>query len=71
MGRVGSKMSKPILVPPHDVGPKSCPIPVPSPLCGGENPCGVKWGEAGQAGWDKIVIPTLNVKFKHPPNFMV
>ena len=66
MGRVGSKMSKPIPVLPHGAGVKSHFIPTPLPLWGEENPRGAKWGEAGQAGWDKIIIPTLNVEFKHP-----
>ena len=37
-----SKNSKPIPVPFYGVGLKSCPIPAPSPLQGGENPYGTK-----------------------------
>ena len=40
MGRGGFKKSKPIPVPSRDVRLKSCPIPAPPPLRGGENPCG-------------------------------
>ena len=48
-GWVGSKKSKLIPVPSRGVGLKSCPIPTPLPLRGGENPHGVKWGRVGQA----------------------
>ena len=57
-GQVGSKKCKPILAPPRGMGLKSRPIPAPPPLRGGENPHGVKWGEAGQAGRGKIAIPS-------------
>ena len=59
-GRDGSKKCKPIPAPSHGAGLKSCAIPVPPPLRGGENPYGVKQREAGQAGWGKIAIPNLN-----------
>ena len=58
MGRDGSKKCKSIPIPPRGAGLKSRPIPVPPPLRGGENPHGVKWGGAGQAGRGKIAIPT-------------
>ena len=58
MGRGGSKKCKPIPAPPCGAGLKSRPIPAPSPLRGGENPHGAKWGGAGQAGRGKIAIPT-------------
>ena len=60
MGRGGSKKCKPIPAPPRGAGLKSCPIPAPSPLRGGENPHGAKRGGAGQAGRGKIAIPTSN-----------
>ena len=59
MGRVGSKKSKPIPTPPRGAGLKSPPIPAPLPLRGRKNPCGMKWGRAGQAGQRKIAIPIL------------
>ena len=43
----GSKKSKPILAPPRGEGLKSCPIPAPPPLRGGENPRRAKRGGAG------------------------
>ena len=49
MGRFGSKKSKPISAPPHAVRLKSPLIPAPLPLQGRKNPCGMKWGGAGQA----------------------
>ena len=58
MGLGGSKKCKPIPAPPRGAGLKSCPIPSPSPLRGGENPHGAKRGGAGQAGRGKIAIPT-------------
>ena len=66
MGRSGSKKCKPILALPRGVGLKSRPIPVPSPLRGGEggeggeNPHGAKRGGTGQAGRGKIAIPNYN-----------
>ena len=54
----GSKKCKPIPAPSHGAGLKSCPIPAPPPLRGGENPHGAKRGGAGQAGRGKIAIPT-------------
>ena len=59
MGQVGSKKSKPIPTPPHGARLKSPPIPAPLPLQGGKNPCGMKWGRAGQVGRRKIAIPIL------------
>ena len=56
-GRGGSKKCKPILAPPRGAGLKSCPIPIPSPLRGGENLHGAKRGGTSQVGWDKIAIP--------------
>ena len=56
-GRGGSKKYKSIPALPCGAGLKSCPIPTPSPLRGGENPHGAKRGGAGQAGRGKIVIP--------------
>ena len=47
-GQGGSKKSKPIPALPYGVGLKSCPIPAPPPLRGGENPCRAKLGGAGQ-----------------------
>ena len=47
-GQGGSKKSKPILAVPRGAGLKSCPIPIPPPLRGGENPRGAKLGKAGQ-----------------------
>ena len=58
MGRDGSKKCKSIPAPPRGAGLKSYPIPAPSPLRGGENPHGAKRGGAGQAGRDKIAIPS-------------
>ena len=60
-GRGGSKKCKPIPAPPLDAGLKSCPIPAPPPLRGGENPHGAKRGGAGQAGRGKIAIPSFNL----------
>ena len=56
-GRGGSKKCKPIPAPPRGAGLKSCPIPAPLPLRGGENPHWVKRGGAGQVGRGKIAIP--------------
>ena len=47
-GKSGSKKSKPIPALPRGVGLKSCPIPGPPPLRGGENPRWAKLGGAGQ-----------------------
>ena len=69
VGQVGSKKSKPIPTQPRGAGlkfcpipasPRSCPIPAPPPLWGGENPCGAKWGGAGQAGQGRIAIPSTS-----------
>ena len=54
----GSKMFKPIPALSRGVGLKSCLIPVPPSLQGGENLCGAKRGGAGLAGREKIVIPS-------------
>ena len=62
MGRGGSKKCKPIPAPPRGAGLKSHPILAPPPLRGGENPYGVKWGGAGQAGRGKIAITTQKSK---------
>jgi len=43
----GSKKSKLIPTVPRGVGQKSCPIPTPPPLWGGENQREAKWGEVG------------------------
>ena len=43
---VGSKETKPIPAPPHGARLKSRPIFAPPPLRDGENPCGIKRGEA-------------------------
>ena len=59
VGWAGSKKCKPIPAPPCGVDLKSCPIPAPSPLWGGENPHKAKQGGAGQAGQGKIAIPSL------------
>ena len=67
VGQVGSKKSKLIPTQPRGAGLKfchipaslrSCPIPTPPPLWGGENSHGAKWGGAGQAGRGKIAIPS-------------
>ena len=47
-GRGGSKKSKPIPTSPRGAGLKSCPIPAPAPMWGGENPCESKRGGAGK-----------------------
>ena len=60
-GQGGSKKFKSNLVPPHGTRLKSHPIPAPPPLRGGKNPHGAKRGGAGQAGRDKIAIPTLEL----------
>ena len=57
-GRDGSKKCKSIPTPSRGAGLKSCLIPAPPPLQGGENPHGAKRGRAGQAGRGKIAIPT-------------
>ena len=62
MGRGGSKKCKPIPASPRGAGLKSCPIPAPPPLRGGENPHGAKQGGAGQAGRGKIAIPSLHAQ---------
>ena len=46
------------------MGLKSRPIPAPPPLRGGKNLHGAKWGGAGQAGREKIAIPS------HAPSFV-
>ena len=56
MGRSGSKKCKPILIPPHGAGLKSCLTPAPPPLQDKENTHGVKRGEADQARLGKITI---------------
>ena len=63
MERDGSKKCKSIPAPSRGAGLKSCPIPAPSPLRGGENPHGAKRGGAGQAGRGKIAIPTLYISY--------
>ena len=60
-GRGGSKKCKPIPALPHGAGLKSCPIPAPSPLQGGENLHGAKGGGAGQAWRGKIAIPRFTI----------
>ena len=57
-GRVGAKKFKHISISTRSAGLKSCPIPIPQPLRGGKNSHETKREETGQAGWDKIVIPT-------------
>ena len=57
MGQVKSKKSKHILTLPCGARLKSRLIPIPPPLRGGENPCELKQGGAGQVKWGKIVIP--------------
>ena len=66
MGRGGSKKCKSIPAPPRGAGLKSCHIPAPSPLRGGENPHGAKRGGAGQAGRGKIAIPNVHSLSYHP-----
>ena len=61
MGWGGSKMSKLIPGPPYGAGLKSCPILVPPPLRGEENPRKAKRRGAGQVGQDKIAIPLHQV----------
>ena len=57
MGRIKSKKSKSIPIPPCGVGLKSRPTLIPPHLQGGKNPRELKQGGAGQAGWGKIAIP--------------
>ena len=66
-GRGESKKSKPIPAPPRGAGLKACLISAPPPLQGRENPCGAKWGGAGQAGRGKIAIPISERVSVHLP----
>ena len=62
-GKVGqgeSKNSKPISVPSHGAGLKSCPIPTRPPLRGRENPHGVKQGGTKLSAMLKQLHSILN-----------